>query len=61
MNNKPLRGYLPIIGTLAGGLVVLISEAVLLPAWNIDLLMLVPVIAALVGGWLALLVERGLS
>jgi len=61
MNNKPLRGWLPIIGTLAGGVAALISEAVLLPAWNIDLLMLVPVIAALVGGWLALLVERGLS
>lgn len=61
MNNKPLRGWLPILGTLAGGVAALISEAVLLPAWNIDLLMLVPVIAALVGGWLALLVERGLS
>ena len=61
MNNKPLRGWLPILGTLAGGVAALISEAVLLPAWNIDLLMLVPAFAALVGGWLALLVERGLS
>lgn len=61
MSDKPLRGYLPIIGTLAGGLVVLAGEAWLSPPLSLDLLMLVPVVAALVFGWLGLLVERGLS